>query len=255
MTKRICIFLAGAAAVFAQSQTGWISSAWRPVTGHATIEGQTGPVVGKPIEAIEARHNEQVLSDGTKLANSSSSKFYRDSQGRMRTESPERVEIYDPVAAVTYDIDPRQKTFTKTSTDANTVMIAVDGGWSRVSRTSGTPRPERPSHVDLGIPYHDEKRAATVKEDLPPQVINGIAARGSRVTTTIPAGAVDNDREFKIQSERWYSDDLQVLLKTTSTDPRFGTSTYELTNIQQTQPDSSLFQPPAGYTERADHHF
>jgi hypothetical protein len=242
MTKRTCIFLACAAAAFAQSRIS-----------HVPVGGQTGPVTGRPLDATEVRHSIQVLSDGTKLENSSSSRFYRDSAGRMRIESPERAEIYDPVAGVMYDLDAQHQTYRKTSTDAKSVMIAVDGGWSGTSRSSDPPRSDRPSHVDLGIPYQKDKQAVTTKEDLPPQTINGIAARGSRVTSTIPAGVVGNDRDFKIVSERWYSDDLQVLLKTSTTDPRFGTDTYELTNIKQTQPDPALFLPPQGYTERTGH--
>ena len=49
-------------------------------------------------------------------------------------------------------------------------------------------------------------------------------------------------------NERWYSDDLQALVKSSNNDPRFGLNTYELTNIEQGDPEPALFQPPAGYT-------
>jgi hypothetical protein len=61
---------------------------------------QAGPVVGKPFSATEVRRTHQVLGDGTKVDRSDVSRFYRDSQGRMRAESPERVEIFDFVAGV-----------------------------------------------------------------------------------------------------------------------------------------------------------
>jgi len=252
MTKQIWMILAGAAAAWAQGQAGWIATPGSDAMfRHMAIEGQTGPVTGKPIQATEVRHSQQVLSDGTRLESSSSSRFYRDAQGRMRTESAVRVEIYDPVAGFIYDLDPQHKTYTKTSTNADRVMIAVAGGNSRVSQTSGTPRGDRPSHVDLAIPYHSERQVKTDREGLPPQTINGVEARGSRITSIVPAGAVGNDRDFKIVSERWYSDDLQVLLKTVNSDPRFGTNTYELTNIVQGPPDPALFQIPADYAAGA----
>lgn len=251
MTK-LFVFLAAAAAAFAQGESGSIAAPrWRPI--HVALDGQSGPVVGRPLEATEVRHNLQVLSDGTKLESSSTTRFWRDSQGRMRTESPERIEIYDPIGGAIYDLDPQHQTYIKSTSHADAVMIAVDGSSSRVSSFSGTPHPDRPSHVDLGIPYQKDKQALTTKEDLPPQVLNGVSAHGSRITSTVPAGAVNNDREFKIVSERWYSDDLQLLLKTSNSDPRFGINTYELTNIKQGPPDPSLFQVPAGYTERAGH--
>jgi hypothetical protein len=255
MTKQLWIFLAGAAAAWAQGQTGWIAtSGSKTVAAHVALEGQTGPVVGKPLAATEVRRSEQVLSDGTRIEGSDTSRFYRDSQGRMRSESPNRVEIYDPVAGCTYDLDPQHNTYARSATDANTVMIAVAGSSTRVSSTSGNAPPDRPSHADLGIPFQAGKQAITVREELPPQTINGIPARGSRITSTVPAGVVGNDRDFRVVNERWFSDDLQILLKTTNSDPRFGTSTYELTNIVQGPPDPGLFQIPAGYTPRPSGH-
>jgi hypothetical protein len=87
-------------------------------------------------------------------------------------------------------------------------------------------------------------------ESLPPQMVNGILAPGTRTTETIPVGKIGNDRAISVVSERWYSDDLQMLVKSTSSDPRFGDSTYQLTNIVQTSPDPSLFQIPGDYTIR-----
>jgi hypothetical protein len=52
-------------------------------------------------------------------------------------------------------------------------------------------------------------------------------------------------------TERWYSDDLQMLIKSTNTDPRFGDTTYQLTGISQGEQSPSLFQVPADYTEAA----
>jgi len=37
-------------------------------------------------------------------------------------------------------------------------------------------------------------------------------------------------------------------LKSTRTDPRFGTTTYTVTNVQRTEPAATLFTVPADYT-------
>ena len=55
-------------------------------------------------------------------------------------------------------------------------------------------------------------------------------------------------REFRSTEERWFSDDLNLLIRSVSTDPRFGTTTYERRNISRQTPDPSLFQIPAGYS-------
>jgi hypothetical protein len=91
-------------------------------------------------------------------------------------------------------------------------------------------------------------------EELEPQTINGVYAKHSRVTITIPAGAIGNNKEIKVVNERWYSDELKVLIKSVNTDPRFGVNTYELTDIKQTEPEQALFKPPADYTQVSREH-
>ena len=84
-------------------------------------------------------------------------------------------------------------------------------------------------------------------EDLGTQIINGVRAKGSRTTVTIPVGQIGNDREIKIVSERWFSEDLGMLLKSSNKDPRFGETTYELNNILQGAQDPTLFRVPADF--------
>jgi len=69
-----------------------------------------------------------------------------------------------------------------------------------------------------------------------------------KATRTIPAGAIGNLNAFVITSERWYSTALDLLLKETHADPRFGTTTYQLSKIGQ-NPPSSLFAPDPSFTQ------
>ena len=90
------------------------------------------------------------------------------------------------------------------------------------------------------------------KESLGKQVIEGVEAEGTRSTVTIAAGEIGNERAIEIVSERWYSPELQTVVMTRHSDPRFGETTYKLTNINRTEPDHSLFELPAGYTLKED---
>jgi hypothetical protein len=92
------------------------------------------------------------------------------------------------------------------------------------------------------------------QESLGRQTIEGVQAEGSRTTVTIPAGAIGNERPIQVVSERWYSPELQTLVMTRHSDPRFGETTYRLTNVSRSEPDHSLFEVPAGYkiTDRGD---
>ncbi|HEY9284335.1 MAG TPA: hypothetical protein VIP46_12845, partial [Pyrinomonadaceae bacterium] len=91
-------------------------------------------------------------------------------------------------------------------------------------------------------------RFESTKETLGKQSIEGVEAEGTRTTVTIPAGAIGNERAIQITSERWYSPELQLVVMTRHSDPRFGETTYRLTNISRAEPDRTLFEVPAGYT-------
>jgi hypothetical protein len=94
----------------------------------------------------------------------------------------------------------------------------------------------------------EEAAGLLKKESLGTQMIDGVVAEGTRITHTIPAGQIGNDKALQVVSERWYSPDLQIVLKSTRTDPRFGTTTYTVTSLQRTEPAAPLFTVPADYT-------
>jgi hypothetical protein len=86
------------------------------------------------------------------------------------------------------------------------------------------------------------------QESLGTQSIEGVTAEGTRMTFTIPAGKIGNDRPIVTVNERWYSPELQTVVLTKNSDPRMGETTYRLTNINRSEPDPALFQVPADYT-------
>jgi len=209
------------------------------------VVAQSGPVVGRPLSGIETRRTVQTLGDGTTVDRADVSRFYRDSLGRTREESPVRVEIFDPVGHVEYDMNPAKKTYVKISFSNNaTFSVAVFGGTSSTSVMSS----DNNALPTVKAPF------AGGSDDLGQQTVNSVLCKGSRVTETIPAGAFGNNRDIKIVNERWYSDDLQILVKSSNNDPRFGVNSYELTNLDRSAPDPTLFGPPADYTETAKTH-
>ena len=97
--------------------------------------------------------------------------------------------------------------------------------------------------------------ANEVKEDLGKQNIEGVEAEGTRTTVTIAAGEIGNERAIEIVSERWYSPELQLVVMTRHSDPRFGETTYKLTNINRAEQPKSLFEVPADYTIKDNQQF
>ena len=207
------------------------------------------PVTGSPLSATEERHTQQTLGDGTNLEVSSSNLFYRDSQGRTRTEQTTQgkttIVIYDPVANFTARLDPA----TRTAVRSNLPGVAATGTLTPAAG-GGSQLQVRDAVGGLlqsaTLPGTEDQQVS--REDLGTINQNGVAAQGTRATLTIPPGKIGNDRPIRVVNERWFSADLQMLVKSTNSDPRFGTTTYQLTNIVRANPDAGLFQIPSDYT-------
>ena len=101
-----------------------------------------------------------------------------------------------------------------------------------------------PLQAMAGVPL---QKWETHTEQLGVQNIEGVDCEGTRTVTTIPADAIGNERPIEIVYERWYSKDLQMIVYSKHSDPRFGEQTYRLTNINRSEPDPSLFEVPSGY--------
>jgi hypothetical protein len=206
-------------------------------------------VKGAPFSAIATSETTQTLSDGNRITRTTQTKVYRDSQGRFRKDvtlqaigplaasgKPHSfIEISDPVAGTAYVLDPDQK-----------VARQMPGPGGMKVRTGGGP--------GGNVFYRNFKQSAeaTAKtESLGPQTIEGVNTEWTRTTRTIPAKEIGNENPITIVSQHWYSADLQMDVKSTHSDPRFGDTTYTLTKIQRTEPDASLFAVPPDYTVTA----
>lgn len=200
-----------------------------------------------PFSATATSESTQTLADGTHISRKTQTALYRDSQGRFRKEvtmpsigllaAPGQlhsfVVISDPVVGVEYVLEPDQKVARK--------MPGFPGG----GKKAGKPFEKGA----LGYrAWKGNAEEGVQKESLGTQKINGVNAEGTRYTRTIAAGQIGNDKAISIVSERWYSPDLQLVVMSKHSDPRFGDTTYTLTNIQRQEPAAALFDVPSDYT-------
>lgn len=210
------------------------------------------PVTGKPFSGVEVRHSVQVLGDGTRIETKSTDKIFRDDQGRTRVEREDgTVLISDAVTGSSAEISPgghvsRRGSFNYTSTGKSATLTASSATDADMKKKFKAELDAQAGKiVDAQINGPIMKKMAVAGEDLGYQSVNGVTAKGTRNTNTIEAGRIGNDRPITVVSERWYSQDLEMLVKSTNSDPRFGETSYELTNILQVPPDPGLFQIPA----------
>jgi hypothetical protein len=267
------------------------------------VEGQPGvPVMrastvvearittGRPYSAEATTEFAQVLGDGNKIARKSVVRIYRDSDGRTRREelgtdgTVKSVSIFDPVAHVSYVLDPPTRTARKSASrvaypaaastlseeerkriEARTEVDRGSAGAGGIvlAAPAGAPpalteelRKRQQSEIAAGAGGRGRgvMQPATwmpqdaKQESLGQKAIEGVIADGKRVTTVLPAGAIGNQQPITVQTEQWFSPDLEILLMTRHSDPRTGDTAYTVTNILRAEPQASLFDVPADYT-------
>jgi len=198
----------------------------------ALDEGFNNRVVrGKPFSATEERRSLQILQNGTRIENNQTNRLFRDSEGRTRVEEVNGMAtVFDPATNRRVELNPTART----ARSVNNYQLTLNR-W--VGALPGQTVPAT------------AQGATETTENLSAQMVNGVPAQGVRTTMTIPRGQIGNDREIRVVTERWVSNDLQMLIKSSNSDPRFGDTSYQLTGIVEREPDASLFQIPAGYTE------
>lgn len=103
--------------------------------------------------------------------------------------------------------------------------------------------------ADAARVARDKKSQDNVRrEALGKQTIEGVMAEGTRETLTIPAGEIGNEQPIQVVSERWFSPELQTVILSRHSDPRFGETVFRLTGINRSEPAHSLFEVPSDYT-------
>jgi len=274
--QRIAFFvlaLALASCAWAQTHTAG------PVTIRQKFDlglGEGATVKGSPFCATVVNEHTQVFADGNRIHTTDNSNLCRDSQGRTRRESqldllgaipqgsaPKLITITDPVAGVRYTLDTESKTARKMSLKSGPMPMvkgmkgtATEDVMYFSTKGPGELPPPPPgagatmifeNHVVNHGPGPELGQAPPSSENLGDQVINGIHATGTRMTTTIPAGQMGNEQPINIVSEDWYSADLKITVMTKHTDPWAGTVSTQFTNVSSSEPDGSLFTVPSDY--------
>ena len=265
-----------------------------------------------PFSAEAVSESVQTLADGNRIVRSSTSKLYRNSEGRFRREFAggtggmlgslytygAGITLFDPVGGFRYSIDPNVRTTRQMvyrphneikivtppggralqtvledgklngeikTVDGRSVMsdkikeeiraVVAQAPAAAVRAVAGQVAAVAPlvsvnGVGDTGmfaVGTGQNSKWETRTEELGTQNIEGVDAEGTRTITTIPAGAIGNERPIEITYEKWYSKELQLVVMSKHNDPRFGEQTYRLTNIVRSEPDPSLFTPPQGY--------
>jgi hypothetical protein len=199
-------------------------------------------VTGAPYSAQVITEHTETLADGNLIDQKNSVTVYRDGQGRTRREQtlsaigpysaqgnpPQVIFINDPVAGVSYVLDPVSKTAQKFTLPPPHAGPASAVPFQRGGSSANS--------VSLGS-----------------QTMQGLLVQGTQYTRTIPAGRMGNAQPIQIVTTRWFSSQLSIAVQTQTIDPMHGKTTTNVSNINATEPDASLFQLPSDYTLQQGH--
>lgn len=216
-------------------------------------------VKGAAFSADSITEHFQVLGDGNRMGRKSVAHIYRDNAGRTRREHelgansvapdgqpPRLIIINDPVGRVNYVIETQTGTAQKMILPPANVMEAMHRAMGNQAPFSVL-MPTRTAHRRMAEGDAASPPPKPVREKLLSQTIEGVVAEGTRTTLTIPAGEFDNEKPMVITHEEWYAPELQMIVLMKHGDPRFGETTFRLTNILRGEPVPELFQVPQGY--------
>jgi hypothetical protein len=222
-------------------------------TTHSIAVPAVHPITGvtnRPYSATVKATAVQKLADGTTITKVTTTKEARDSEGRtMRQINLERPNGEPPIlnTSVSDPINQTRTQWTDLSKTATVMHFSQPQSTPPAVPGNGVGSGEGAPHEAPNLPM----RASQVKaerEQLGGKTIAGVYAEGIRVTRTIPEGAEGNDRPMITVIETWYSPELKITLFSVNSDPRMGTRTTEVTELDRAEPDPAVFQAPEGYT-------
>jgi len=187
------------------------------------------PVAGVPFSATVVIESDQLLPDGTTEQKRTINMIARDSAGRIHNERrslmPESFHGTPPLLEV-HIFDPQ--------TRLNTFYVPG----SRIARQRLLP--ELPRSPETREPWGTE-------ENLGVTTLNGLQAKGTRRTFTIPAFASGTGKPVEVTDEYWYSEELHMNLLVRHSDPRTGEQAVGISGIKREEPQAALFEVPRGF--------
>jgi hypothetical protein len=203
--------------------------------------GMRAPVTGAPYSALRTTTRVETLANGSTITHTNQVKEARDSSGRTYLasvpnaaeggEAHSFVRVFDPVSreSISWSANAKQATVIHLPepgqyAGARGFAAGANGGPARFRGNSD----------------------AVTTESLGSKTINGVVADGTRVTRVIAAGKMGNSEALTITHDTWVAQDLKLEVERVDTDPRYGTTTVEVTNLSREEPSAALFQAPAG---------
>ncbi|HXC94124.1 MAG TPA: hypothetical protein VNU92_00410 [Edaphobacter sp.] len=193
-------------------------------------------ITNAPFTAIVTTEWTRIMPDGSSALMKNHRTVARDSVGRVFQErrffSPDGDKQVTRLSELDLE-DPTLHQLARCMVDTHVCSVY------RMNRPASANPPQAPGKNPAN---------GTQWEDLGRRNVDNVDVVGSREVMTIGVGAIGNEKEQPVVKEFWYSPRLGINVTTKRFDPRASAvQNFEVSNINQGEPDARLFQIPAGY--------
>jgi hypothetical protein len=232
---------------------------------HHAADGRLLPFPDAPFSAEAVTTVNQMLRNGTRLEQSTTARYYRDSLGRLRVELlmeglrqpktmserdirltvwPFAREFPDVPAPSCYSLDPVMRT--KRGGNSWVLPLTKDGHFLGVP--VGGVRFMHFARAQDILRYEPQVADTIQHEPLGRRRIAGVDTTGERTSVTIPALVHPrNEAPLDLVDEEWESAELGLVIYARYSDSNGGFIEYRLKNIRRAEPSPDLFVIPANY--------
>jgi hypothetical protein len=225
------------------------------VPAASTLVSDPPMIAGAPFSGVMEVQSTTAFSDGNRIVRTNSVRYFRDGQGRTRTEreglslfqgapplgSPV-ILIKDPVSGERVTLLPKLKVATQFKLSGGLVSVRA-----AVADCNQSVPPFALLGLGMGIGADQSTEASTSTTSLGDKQINGLNVTGSRIVRTIPVGVLGNEKPITSTVEQWISSDLGMIVQFSETSSVGGSVTLSLNQIVRGEPDPTLFSIPTDY--------
>jgi hypothetical protein len=233
---------------------------------HHAANGRLLPFPNAPFSAEAVTTVNQTLRNGTRLEQSTTARYYRDSLGRLRVEllmeglrqpntmserhirltiCPFARDVPDVREPSCYSVDPVTRT---TRWGGNPWLLPLTKDGHFVGTPVGGVRFIQFTRAQDILRYEPQVADTIRHEPLGRRRIGGLDTTGERTSLTLPALVYPrNDAPLDLVDEEWESADLGLVIYARYSDSKGGFIEYRLQNISRDEPSPDLFVIPADY--------
>lgn len=221
-----------------------VSLAFFAITSVASVHAQdifVTPIPNAPFTGVIKVERVVVQRDGSIIHLKTMREIGRDARGRIfnqyRTLLPvadsnepqvTQVLLYDPQTRASTALFPQQRRF-------------------RSGTVNRPPETLPPTLLDASTLGNIPANEFTKKDDLGNSEMEGLLVHGVRQTQTIPAESSSTGKEIVVTDEYWYSSDLRINMLIKHNDPRTGTVTMTVSQVNRWDPDPALLEIPQDF--------